>query len=202
MVVAHMVRHVLLGAMAPALAWLIASRFPQPRRLARRTAFGTLAAHPATTWLAPAVAVIGWHVPAVFDLAQRSALWHGVQDASFFATGLLFWWPVIQPWQAAARLPPAAIPLYLFSATLPCDALSAFLVFCDRAVYGQSAGGLHHPTMSALADQEMAGAFMWVAITFIYLVPALVMTVRLLSPGYELPIRIPATNTSTPPTTT
>ena len=82
MVLAHMVRHILLGTVAPALAWLIASRFPQPRWLAHRTALGTLAAHPATAWLAATVTVIGWHVPAVFDLAQRSALWHGVQDAS------------------------------------------------------------------------------------------------------------------------
>ena len=89
-----------------------------------------------TSWLAGTLTVIVWHVPAAFDLAQRSASWHGIQDASFFVTGLLFWWPVVRPWPAAERLPRSMIPLYLFAATLPCDALSAFLVFCDRVVYG------------------------------------------------------------------
>jgi cytochrome c oxidase assembly factor CtaG len=138
--------------------------------------------HPMTCWAAAALTVIGWHVPAAFDLAQRSAAWHGIQDASFFATGLLFWWPVVRPWPVAERLPRAAIPLYLFAATLPCDALSAFLVFCDRAVYDQHLTEHSHFNLSALADQQAAGAFMWVSITFLYVVPAIVMTVRALSP--------------------
>lgn len=118
-----------------------------------------------------------------FELGQRSEMWHGIQNASFFVTGLLFWWPVVQPWPAHARLPQPMIPLYLFTATLPCDALSAFLVFCDRAVYRGHPADLHLSNISALADQQTAGAFMWVSVTFLYLVPALVMTVRALSPA-------------------
>jgi hypothetical protein len=109
-----------------------------------------------------------------------------VQDASFSVAGLLFWWPVVRPWSADERLPRLLIPLYLFAATLPCDALSAFLVFSDRVVYHRH---LAEPVLSgvdALADQQLAGAFMWVTITFLYLVPALVMTVRVLSPGGTL----------------
>jgi cytochrome c oxidase assembly factor CtaG len=180
----HMVRHLLLGAVAPPLVWLGVSVLPQPRWLSRRTSLGKLVTNPMTSWLAGTLTVIGWHVPAAFDLAQRSAVWHGVQDASFFVTGLLFWWPVVRPWPAAERLPRAAIPLYLFAATLPCDALSAFLVFCDRVVYGQGLAE-HHLAMSALADQQTAGAFMWVSVTFLYMVPAIAMTVRLLSPGRQ-----------------
>ena len=33
--------------------------------------------------------------------------------------------------------------------------------------------------------QQGAGAFMWVAITFLYLVPALVFTIRALSPEQQ-----------------
>ena len=178
-----MVRHILLGAVAPPLVWLAASVLPQPRSLFVRTSLGRLVTNPMTSWLAGTLTVIGWHVPAAFDLAERSALWNGVQDLSFLATGLLFWWPVVRPWPAAERLPRAAIPLYLFAATLPCDALSAFLVFCDRAVYGQHLAEHRNFSMSALADQQTAGALMWVSITFLYLIPALVMTVQTLSPG-------------------
>jgi putative membrane protein len=177
----HMMRHVLLGAVAPPLVWLGASVLPQPRWLSRRTLLGTFVTNPMTSWLAATLTVIGWHVPAAFDLAQRSAVWHGIQDVSFFVTGLLFWWPVVRPWPAAERLRRLAIPLYLFAATLPCDALSAFLVFCDRVVYGQHLAGHRHLSMSALADQQTAGAFMWVSITFLYVVPAIALTVRALS---------------------
>ena len=97
-------------------------------------------------------------------------------------TGLLFWWPVVQPWPSIARWPRWSTPLYLFLATLPCDALSAFLAFCDRVVYRSYAAG-HLAGVSPLRDQEFAGALMWVCITFIYLVPAVVITIQLLSPA-------------------
>jgi cytochrome c oxidase assembly factor CtaG len=75
--------------------------------------------------------------------------------------------------------------LYLFLATLPCDALSAFLTFCGRVVYPHY---LHaHPPfdISPLADQEFAGALMWVWVTFAYLVPAAVVTIQMLSPRWN-----------------
>ena len=91
--------------------------------------------HPVFCWLASTAVVIGWHVPALFELGMRSAGWHEVEHACFLAAGLLFWWPVVQPWPSLARWPRWRIPLYLFLATLPCDALSAFLTFCNRVVY-------------------------------------------------------------------
>jgi cytochrome c oxidase assembly factor CtaG len=190
-VLMHMVRHVILGAVLPPLVWLIAQSlvpvFPLPRHARVMLApFGRVLTHPVTTWLAGTLTVIGWHIPAAFELAQRSATWHAAQDASFFISGLLFWWPVVQPWPAAWPLSDALISLYLFAATLPCDALSAFLVFSDRVVYHRHALGSPGAGMAALADQQAAGAFMWVAITFLYLVPALVLTVRALSPERQV----------------
>src|SRR5260370_13237228 len=46
-----------------------------------------------------------WHVPALYDLALRSDAWHHVEHASFFATALLFWRPVILPWPSRASWP-------------------------------------------------------------------------------------------------
>src|SRR6059036_3235542 len=54
---------------------------------------------PVVCWLAPVAALIGWHVPAVFELGVRSRWWHDLQAASFFATGVLFWLPVVR-WRA------------------------------------------------------------------------------------------------------
>jgi putative membrane protein len=186
-----MVRHVLLGAVLPPLVWLIAPSLVPAFRLPRHARVvlvpvGRVLTHPVTTWLAGTLTVIGWHIPAAFQLAQRLAIWRAAQDASFLVTGLLFWWPVVQPWPAAKRLPRPMIPLYLFAATLPCDALSAFLVFSDRVAYHQHLAESGGSSVAALADQQMAGAFMWVAITFLYLIPALVLTVHTLSPEHRV----------------
>jgi cytochrome c oxidase assembly factor CtaG len=200
----HMLQHVLAGAIAPPLIWLSAPVLPLwlglPRWLARRThaAFGSralrplgrLLTHPFTAWLAATLTTLGWHVPAAFEAAQRFQSWHWIQSASFFVAGLLFWWPVVQPWPAVARLPRTAVPLYLFAASLPCDALSAFLVFCDRVLYRQYLPEPRQFGISALADQQTAGALMWVSITLLYVVPAVVTTVHTLSPGAEKPERV------------
>jgi putative membrane protein len=75
------------------------------------------------------------------------------------------------------------MPLYLFLGTLPCDILSAFLTFCGRVVYPSYASTARFFSFSPLQDQECAGALMWVCVTFAYLIPAIVITVQILSPG-------------------
>jgi putative membrane protein len=133
-------------------------------------------------WLAGSAAVIVWHFPPVFDLGMHSASWQAIECASFLGAGILFWMPVIQPWRSVARSPQWSVPLYLFLATLPCDALSAFLTFCGRVVYPHYIHMQPAFNISALGDQEFAGALMWVFVTFAYLIPAVAATVKILSP--------------------
>src|SRR5262249_13931287 len=142
-----------------------------------------LLTHPAICWFAPTVALIGWHVPVAFELGVRSRWWHDVQAASFFATGILFWGPVIHWRPRRATWPRWSIPLFLFVATLPCDVSSAFLVFCDRVVYPSSLSAPRFFNISPLGDQQCAGALMWVAVTLLYVVPAVAVTIQLLSPA-------------------
>jgi putative membrane protein len=135
--------------------------------------------HPVFCWLCAIATVIGWHLPAVFRVTMQSPWWHEVEYASFTLAGLLFWWPVMQP---HSRGPRWSMPLYLFLATLPCDILSAFLVFCDRVVYPSYLSAPRLFNLSPLEDQQCAGALMWVSVTIAYLVPAAVITVKILSP--------------------
>jgi putative membrane protein len=136
--------------------------------------------HPQMTscWLAGTLTVLLWHVPAVFEVALESHFWHHFEHASFFVAGILFWWPVIQLHPSSRW----SVPVYLFLATLPCDALSAFLVFCGHVVYRPYLSGDQGMFgLSPLEDQALAGALMWVTVTFAYLIPALVLTARMLS---------------------
>jgi cytochrome c oxidase assembly factor CtaG len=183
---AHMVQHLLIMVAAAPLILLgepgiVFSRVVPAHPLLRR--IGALLAHPAFCWLAGTLTVIGWHVPVIFEAARGSAIWHAVERVSFFAAGLLFWWPVIQPWPGRPRWPRWSIPLYLFFATMPCDALSAFLAFSGRLVYPHYLSASRPLGMTGLQDQECAGALMWTVVTFVYLAPAAVLTVRLLSPA-------------------
>jgi len=72
--------------------------------------------------------------------------------------------------------------LYLFLATLPCDILSGFLVFCDRVVYPTYFSSSHLLGFSPLIDQQCAAALMWTCVTLVYFVAGAVLTMRLLSP--------------------
>jgi cytochrome c oxidase assembly factor CtaG len=193
---AHMVQHLLLMIVAAPLILLAAPSITMlhglPQRFVRDVLgpfmrwrpvhrLGGVCTHPVFCLLAASITVIVWHVPSAFELALRSHSWHEIEHASFFGAGLLFWWPVIQPWPSVAESPRWSIPLYLFLATLPCDALSAFLAFNDRVVYRPYLTAHGEFNLSPLQDQALAGALMWVTVTFAYLIPALVVTIQLLS---------------------
>jgi cytochrome c oxidase assembly factor CtaG len=132
-------------------------------------------------WLAGTSAVIVWHIPMIFDLGLSSPSWHTIEDVSFICAGLLFWKPIITPAPNEAQRPGWSLVLYLFLATVPCDIVSAFLAFCDRVVYPRYLSTSQIISPSALQDQEWAGALMWVSITFAYLIPAVLITLELLS---------------------
>ena len=196
----HMVDHVLLMAVAPPLILLgVPFRsFAQalPQRFVREASapflswsskrilvqqLGRLFRNPIFCWLVGVLVLIGWHIPAAFELAMHSDVWHRFEYASFFGAGLFFWWPVIQPSPNVTWSPRWSTVLYLFFATFPCDMLSAFLTFCDRVVYPCYLSPNRHFSISPLQDQEYAGALMWVCVTFVYLFPAVVVTTQLLT---------------------
>jgi len=193
----HMVQHLILMAVAPPLILLGAPALPLLHGLPQFFVRGTLGpllrwplaqwlgrtlTQPAICWLAGIFALIGWHIPASFEFALRSELWHAVEHACFFATAILFWWPVVQPWPSVAVLPPWFISFYLFLGMLANDAVSAFLAFYDRVLYPSYASTPRPFDVAPLDDQAIAGALMWVFGTFVYLLPAIVITLRALSP--------------------
>ena len=194
----HMVKHLMLMAIGAPLVLFGAPALPLRHGLPRRwigsavdsivrfpvvQGLGRFLSNPVFCWLAATAAVIGWHLPAVFELGLRSHAWHEVESACFLCAGLLFWWPVVQPWPRIARGARWSVPLYLFLATLPCDTLSAFLAFCDRVVYPSYLATPRRFSISPLGDQQLAGALMWVFVTFIYLLPAVAVTIDNLSPA-------------------
>jgi len=192
----HMIKHLLLMTVAPALIllgepvrvyWIgmppLARRAlcrmlrrSLPRRIAR------MVTRPALCWTISAMTLLAWHLPALFLLSMRSESWHIIEQISFFSAGLLFWWPVIKPWPSASTGPRWSMILYLFLATLPCDILSGFLAFTDRVAYPVYFSTPRLFGFSVLEDQQCAAALMWTCVTLIYLVPAAIISLKLLAP--------------------
>lgn len=168
----HMIQHLLLMTLGPPLVWLGA-----PAAAQRLRAFTSMT----VCWLFAAVVLIGWHVPAIFTLAMQSPGWHAVQRASFLGSGLLFWLPVVQSASSLSTGPRWSIILYLYLATLPCDVLSAFLVFSERVAYPIYISTSGRSAESVLADQECAGALMWTCVIIVYLVPGAILATRWLA---------------------
>jgi cytochrome c oxidase assembly factor CtaG len=194
---AHMVQHLLLMVVAPPLILLGSPAIPLLRGLPRWAArdalgpflnwpllerLGQALTHPAFCWVAMAVAMLGWHVPAAYELALRSPGWHQVEHACFFITSLLFWWPVIQPWPSASQWPRWVIPLYLLLGDVVNTILSAFLCFSNRILYPTYITAPHIFDLAPLDDQVAAGAIMWFVGSLAFLGPAVMLTVQLLSP--------------------
>ena len=106
---------------------------------------------------------------------------HTIEDLSFICAGLLFWKPIITRQANGANTAQWLLVVYLFLATVPCDILSAFLAFCGRVLYPHYLSSSQTFSLSALQDQECAGALMWVTVTFAYLIPAVLITANILS---------------------
>jgi putative membrane protein len=193
----HMIQHLLLMTFASPLILMsepvMLLLHGLPRRFVRSIIgpllrwraieqLGRGLAPPALCWLAAVGALVIWHIPAAFTLGTQSKAWHVVEHASFLLSGLMFWWPVVQPWPSVSRGPDWPIILYLFLATLPCDILSGFLVFSERVVYPVYLSTSGQSSLSVLADQQCAGALMWTCVTVVYLLAGAILSARLLSP--------------------
>jgi cytochrome c oxidase assembly factor CtaG len=192
----HMTQHLLLMMVAPPLIWLGLPLAPMLRGLPRPIALsavrlsswrplrriGRVVGHPALTWSVFVASLWAWHIPALYELALRSHAWHHVEHACFFGAGLLFWWPVIQPWPSRPVWPAWAMIPYLALADLQNTALSAILTFADRVIYPTYAAVPRLWGISALDDQATAGVIMWIPGSIAFLVPLGWLVARQLAP--------------------
>ena len=199
LLLAHMIQHFLLMAVAPPLLWMGAPVAPMllglPRPLRRRVAIALASrplrrlthrlADPRVAWAAFVIAFWTWHVPALYGLGLGSDSWHHVQHACFFATAMLFWRPVILPWPARSSWPRWAMIPYLALAELQNSTLAAILTFADRVIYPAYETLPRQWNITALEDQSIAGVIMWVPGSLAFVLPMLwlIVTAVVASPS-------------------
>jgi len=196
LLIAHMIQHLLLMALAPPLLVLGAPVVPMLRGLPRffvREGLGPfftlrpvhavqrLFASRLFAWLLMNCTFIAWHVPASYDLALRSPGWHQFEHICFLSTSVLFWWHIVAPWPTTYKASRWLLLPFLLSADIINTGLSAFLSFSGRVVYPAYAAAPRFFGISVLNDQVAAGSLMWVIGSISFLGAAMLITINLLS---------------------
>ncbi|HJP66054.1 MAG TPA: cytochrome c oxidase assembly protein [Actinomycetota bacterium] len=185
---AHMVQHVLLMVVAApllvvgraGLAFEAAAGPRVRRRLHRLVAplapIGRAVVHPVVVWFLAVAALWTWHLPSLYDTALASQPVHVLEHASFLGASLLFWWIALAP-SGPRRLPRGFDVLFVATGMFPGSVLGALLTMAPAPIYPFYVVATTRWGASPLADQQAAGAIMWVPSFGVYLVAAAMLFV-------------------------
>jgi putative membrane protein len=155
----HMIQHELLMVVAAPL--LVLGRPMQAFAHVLPVRVPRVLSDPLVAFGAHAVAICGWHLPAVFLAAAGDEWLHFAQHASFLASALVFWWTIV------ARADLAAVAS-LFGTMLYTAALGVLMSFARASWYAGY----------ALEDQQLAGLIMWIPAGLAYPAAALAIAAQ------------------------
>ena len=167
----HMVQHVLLLAVAPLLLLggrpviLVMRSTPRARRpvVARRLLALAPVTRPLTCLAIFYAVVLGTHVPAFYDATLTDNTLHEFEHGLYVTAGLFMWWPMVDSDPIVARrLNGLARLAYVIAAMLPMTVIGAFLSRDDALFYPAYAAPARALGISAVGDQQLAGALMWI----------------------------------------
>lgn len=178
---AHMLQHLLLiGVVAPLLVlaapWMEIWRgvpLGARRALARAVLVsdaarplrraGALLYRPAPVFVLFNAALVGWHVPAAYDLALRHQAVHDLEHLSFLVFSTLFWLQMLDSRPFHRTLEGFGAVGYALGAVIVGWTLAVALSLASAPLYAYYAGLAHRPGgISALTDQRLASGIMWV----------------------------------------
>ena len=169
---AHMAQHELIMALAAPLLVLgrplvvtLWGLSPRARRVVGRWVSALRPAWRALSrievaWLLHALAIVGWHLPGLYQRTLDSALIHSLQHSSFLLTALLFWWSVLPG--AVLRGRHGAAILSLFATMVYTGGLGALLTLGRAGWYPAYGEAAPLWGLTPLEDQQLAGLIMWV----------------------------------------
>jgi putative membrane protein len=123
------------------------------------------------------VSMWAWHLPPLYDAAIANPVVHAAEHLSFLVTALAFWRLIIDGSPRRRLSYPAAIPL-TFAVMLGSAALGAAITLSPHVLYPVYRAGASMWGISALGDQQLAGALMWIPPGGVYLITMLVLARR------------------------
>jgi cytochrome c oxidase assembly factor CtaG len=168
----HMVQHVILLEIAPVLllagrptALALGSLPTSPRRrLGRLLSRARRLTMPFACLGVFFVVVLGTHLPAFYNATLSQPLLHDAEHLLYLIAGVLMWWPVLGDDPASGRRLNGFLQLvYVIVAMLPMELIGAFLSRQPTLFYAAYRVPSRSLGISAVIDQQHAGAIMWVA---------------------------------------
>jgi len=170
----HMAQHEILMLVVaplmiagrPILPWLWALS-PRLRSGAATAIGGTavsrawaLLTMPLVAWTLHGLAIWIWHLPALYEAALRNDGVHAVQHAMFVGTAVLFWWGLV--YGRYGRAAYGAAVLYVFATLVHTGLLGAMFTLSNRTFYPLYVERAEASGIDPVADQQLAGLYMWV----------------------------------------
>lgn len=134
---------------------------------------------PLVAWLLEAAALWLWHIPTLYEATLTSDWVHAAQHLSFFGTAVLFWSALFGVGRSAMGYGTAT--LYVFGTAVHCSALGALLTFSQVLWYPAYAATTARWGLTALEDQQLGGAIMWVPSGIVFIVIGLALVARWLA---------------------
>jgi cytochrome c oxidase assembly factor CtaG len=173
----HMIQHLVLILVAPPLllagapiTLALRGLAPGPRRALARAlrsrVMGALS-HPATGLLAFGAVMLSTHLTPLFELALTHPLVHVAEHMLYLTSGLLFWAVLIAPGPRARRLDGLGEVVYLLLGMPLMSVVGVILETDGSPRYAEYLAPARRLGISALGDQRLAGALMWVAATMV-----------------------------------
>jgi cytochrome c oxidase assembly factor CtaG len=180
---AHMAQHLLLMLVAPPLlvysrpvmAWMCALPAPARRSIGGLWSHGRslqrgvgVLMHPLAVWTLASVTLWFWHLPAPYAWAAKSEVVHTFEHFCLFATSLMFWSVVIEPY--GRRHTDYGLSLLFVAAfSVQMGMLGAILTFASHPLYLTDLTQALPWGFTPLQDQQLAGVVMWVPVGLIHL---------------------------------
>ena len=113
------------------------------------------------------------HVPAIFNAGLADSLVHALQHSLMLATALLFWSALIEGRYGVLGY--GASVVFVFATALHTGLLGAGLAFSMRPWYAQYVATAATIGVDPLADQQIAGALMWIPASVFFIVVGLAL---------------------------
>lgn len=146
-----------LGFRRPVAKGVLVSGWAAPLR-----AVGRFFTRPVVTWAAFLSDMIGWHLPYLYHLTLQIQIVHDIEHMSFLIFGILFWAQLFDSPPFHSRMDWPRRFVFLASSMFPPWMLALIFVLSGTVLYPfYSVAAYRASGISEMADQQLAGAIMW-----------------------------------------
>lgn len=153
--------------------------------------------NPALVWLLYALALWLWHVPVFYEAALKNQLVHDLEHLTFFVASCAYWRLLLDS-RRNRMLTPGVALVYLFTTSIHSMFLGVFMTLAPQPWYAYYHGRTSHWGLTALEDQQLAGAIMWMPAGMAFTLTGITAIFNLLTLEDTRPV-IPSNGSSVSP---